>query len=161
MTERMKGGSDQSAKAASTMKTLTLLLLFTGSSWLSRGFELPRATKMRTRSFPKQRAQDTSSRFRRLHLSSSCKDEEQNEEDGRRRRVLLTPAAAVALALSPWPVERSEARGLVQFPCPKLSNTYHLLRVGTTLLEEEGASSHFDKKRFILLVVYYRYVGLQ
>ena len=57
-----------------------------------------------------------------------------------RRRLLLSPPTTLALLLPLLlPAQPSEARGLVQFPCPKLSNTYHFLRVGTTLLEEEGA----------------------
>ena len=33
--------------------------------------------------------------------------------------------------------QQAQARGLVQFPCPHLSNTYHFLRVGQTLLEAQ------------------------
>ena len=51
-----------------------------------------------------------------------------------RRHLLLS---TLSLSLLPW---KTNARGLVQFPVDDpsdLLNTYHFLRVGTTLLEEE------------------------
>jgi hypothetical protein len=48
--------------------------------------------------------------------------------------TLIAPIVASARTAS--------ARGLVQFPCKTpLANSYHFLRVGTTLLEEEGMLS--------------------
>ena len=83
-----------------------------------------------------------------LCLSSSAQDDIDGSDEyldpvdvsQQRRRLLLSPPTTLALLLPLLlPAPPSEARGLVQFPCPKLSNTYHFLRVGTTLLEEEGA----------------------
>lgn len=84
-----------------------------------------------------------------LCLSSSAQDDIDGSDEyldpvdvsQQRRRLLLSPTIlpALLLPLLLTASQPSEARGLVQFPCPKLSNTYHFLRVGTTLLEEEGA----------------------
>jgi hypothetical protein len=62
-------------------------------------------------------------------------------EDATRRNLLastLTPPLFLLLLGTTSP---AQARGLVQFPCTApLANTYHLLRVGTSLLEEEGTA---------------------
>jgi broad specificity phosphatase PhoE len=68
--------------------------------------------------------------------------------DGRRRRrlVALPFLAAVAAACASLPffsvVPSAGARGLVQFPLKRpLLNTYHLLRAGSSLLEEQDVYS--------------------
>jgi hypothetical protein len=61
--------------------------------------------------------------------------------DSRRRKFLfLTNSFILGFVAS---VKQVEARGLVQFPCPNgLANSYHFLRVGISLLEEEGRSQN-------------------
>ena len=57
-----------------------------------------------------------------------------------RRQLLLSSALSVSSLLMS-PSRPASARGLVQFPVDNpdnLLNTYHFLRVGTSLLEEEG-----------------------
>jgi hypothetical protein len=52
---------------------------------------------------------------------------------------LVVVAASTIVAASP---DTAHARGLVQFPCDApLLNTYHMMRAGTTLLEEEDIYS--------------------
>ena len=68
-------------------------------------------------------------------------DEDRGEQDHSRRRSFLGMAAPwlaqlSTLAADPPP---ATARGLVMFPCTTpLLNTYHLMRTGTSLLEEEN-----------------------
>jgi hypothetical protein len=53
-----------------------------------------------------------------------------------RRSFLFETTAITGWLVAPRP---SWARGLVKFPCKTpLSNTYHLMRAGTSMLEEEG-----------------------
>lgn len=64
--------------------------------------------------------------------------------DSRRRKLLHRTIEVITgcgvTFVSPKYVE---ARGLVQFPCPNgLANSYHFLRVGTSLFEEEGRSQN-------------------
>lgn len=63
------------------------------------------------------------------------------QKQSRRRLLLLKPLRAVTTLL-PLLLLRpasTSARGLVQFPCKTpLANNYHLMRAGTTMLEEEG-----------------------
>lgn len=83
----------------------------------------------------------------RLHSTRSSSrtfaKEDADDEDlllsqQRRRLLTLWTVAAAPLFLTTKPSSAS-ARGLVQFPCKKpLGNTYHLLRAGTSLLEEQG-----------------------
>ena len=55
-----------------------------------------------------------------------------------RRRLLLSPAAALVGSCC-VPIESALARGLVKFPCvTPLSNKYHLMRAGSSMLQEEG-----------------------
>jgi hypothetical protein len=57
--------------------------------------------------------------------------------------ALVTTPIATLLAATARPLPAS-ARGLVHFPCTTpLANSYHLMRVGTTLLEEDGTSLLF------------------
>lgn len=54
------------------------------------------------------------------------------------RRDLLGAGTSAVVSWSIAPGE-GKARGLVEFPCTRpLSNSYHLMRSGTSLLEEEG-----------------------
>lgn len=90
--------------------------------------------------------------------SSSSSSSSEFEEDGAsgttvaalrqsdRRRFLSLSAASLALILlMQGGPKAASARGLVQFPCARpLANSYHLMRAGTTLLEEEG----MDTERF-------------
>jgi hypothetical protein len=60
-----------------------------------------------------------------------------NNLNQRRRQLLSVPFIALLATISD--IKPSHARGLVQFPCKNgLANTYNLLRVGQTILEEEG-----------------------
>lgn len=79
------------------------------------------------------------------HFSSSkSNDDEQEHDEPSPPSTLTRPdflrsvgivAASTASALTTNPPEASA--GLIQFPCTKLQNTYHLLRAGQSLLEEE------------------------
>ena len=55
-----------------------------------------------------------------------------------RKNVLSCLFSAAAIATTTMPPLAAIARGLVQFPCTTpLFNTYHIMRAGTSLLEEE------------------------
>jgi len=56
----------------------------------------------------------------------------------KRRTMMLWPAATL-LTASLSPIKSAEARGLVKFPCiTPLANKYHLMRAGSSILQEEG-----------------------
>jgi Fructose-2,6-bisphosphatase len=57
-----------------------------------------------------------------------------------RREFFQRSGAATAASLSFFSSAKSEARGLVKFPCNdyEFQNTYHFFRAGESLLEEEG-----------------------
>jgi hypothetical protein len=55
------------------------------------------------------------------------------------RSSVTASATAVLVGSTAMVLPAAWARGLVQFPCvTPLANSYHFLRAGTTLLEEEG-----------------------
>jgi len=160
--ESQEGEPNNSSRRTMMKHNPVSLSLLLAGCWLFSSFEgalgllispPPRSFRTRTTSstFSRSSSLPTVRRTKRitgLCLSSSVQDgsEEYLEADvsQQRRRILLSPPTLLGL-LSPLllhPAPPSEARGLVQFPCPKLSNTYHFLRVGTTLLEEEGACGY-------------------
>ena len=52
-----------------------------------------------------------------------------------RRHFLGSILAGTSFLLPPPPA--AQARGLVQFPCTRLENTYHFIRAGESLMEED------------------------
>jgi hypothetical protein len=65
--------------------------------------------------------------------------------------MLTIPLAVMFHKIMTGSSSVAHARGLVQFPCNNgLSNSYHFLRVGTTMLEEEG---EIKKVRQMLLFI--------
>jgi hypothetical protein len=73
-------------------------------------------------------------------------DEQHIGLDSRRRNLLLkwTQRMMIGYGVFLPSVQSAQARGLVQFPCPKgLANSYHFLRVGTSLFEQEGKTIVF------------------
>ena len=88
-------------------------------------------------------------------LQSNADDMPDNNSNHRNRRDFLVSLTTLLSTLGSHSAPAS-ARGLVQFPCPDgLANTYHFLRVGTTLLEEEGKfiRKTKTKKRVLLWFV--------
>lgn len=60
-----------------------------------------------------------------------------------RRHLLLSSMLMITSTSTLSLSKPAIARGLVHFPCVKsLANSYHFLRVGLTLLEEEGKKKH-------------------
>ena len=62
-----------------------------------------------------------------------------------RRHILLSSAIMLSatIATSTLSPRAASARGLVHFPCVvPLANVYHFMRVGTSLLEEQGTSTN-------------------
>lgn len=58
------------------------------------------------------------------------------QPSGHTRRNFLVEASVISWSVAPG---QSWGRGLVKFPCTRpLSNAYHLMRAGTSMLEEEG-----------------------
>ena len=55
-----------------------------------------------------------------------------------RRHFLGSILAGTSFLLPP---ATAQARGLVQFPCAELGNTYHFIRAGESLMEEENVWS--------------------
>lgn len=75
-------------------------------------------------------SQSTRRRSELFHSDGGC---DSDLSSSHRRLFLLTaPLTLFSGALS------ADARGLVKFPCEQLSNKYHLMRAGTSLLEEEN-----------------------
>jgi hypothetical protein len=91
-----------------------------------------------------QQAIDRTSTFALRHKRGDEQSVEKIQDfcsSPQRRRLLLNNVATIGSAMLPiWGgfAHPCEARGLVQFPCDvPLANTYHLVRAGTSLLEEE------------------------
>eukprot|EP00980_Cylindrotheca_fusiformis_P010634 scaffold2366_cov115-Cylindrotheca_fusiformis.AAC.8 len=73
----------------------------------------------------------------RRHCSGAFSGDEDSFDDSMFRRKFLAQVSSIVPMLAVAP-SLSQARGLVQFPCTKpLYNTYHAMRAGQTLLEEE------------------------
>ena len=67
-------------------------------------------------------------------------DSRGKEQDKARRQFFIHSVTGLSTAF-PWHKMQAQARGLVQFPLPEykpLMNTYHFMRAGESLLEEEN-----------------------
>lgn len=64
-----------------------------------------------------------------------------------RRQLLLSSAVMLTSTITLSLSQAASARGLVHFPCVRsLANTYHFMRVGVTLLEEQGTKQKIYMK---------------
>jgi hypothetical protein len=90
--------------------------------------------------------------------SIDCPPDASNNKNVNKRRQLLS-IPLMTLMTTVLDTQPSHARGLVQFPCKKgLANTYHFLRVGQTMLEEEGMHNLFKRWFHIYIFVSIQHV---
>jgi hypothetical protein len=88
---------------------------------------------------------------RRLVNDYNNDDDSNIVNSNNRRRLMSLPISLFGIqCINTNNNNPAFARGLVEFPCKKgLANTYHFLRVGTTLLEEEGTKLREDNMKLL------------
>jgi hypothetical protein len=73
------------------------------------------------------------------HGTDNCSNEAASDDSNRRSFLKGTVQTLASLGIQ---VDKAAARGLARFPCKEpLLNTYHFMRAGTSLLEEENVWS--------------------
>jgi hypothetical protein len=105
--------------------------------------------------------------YKTHRLNSSLRDDRNNDEDNatsmpfdkhtkqqqhtsihRRQFLLYSTSVYTSIIVQTSNIKAAHARGLVHFPCvTPLANTYNLMRVGCTLLEEDGTNKTKNKIR--------------